>query len=156
MALIAFGPASLALDRTGEYKLATATVAGTILMEDSSNAGDVVAADNAAVMVLEHDVTADGVTTLAFLLGDEKWATKAGSYCNAIRLRPGAMLEVDQFAKDADTGALAANTAIGTDLGVAGGKFRVKQAGDTAIAELVENKIATDGTIVVRIKSLGA
>lgn len=158
MALVGFGPFSAALDRTGEYKLDTSTVAGTILVEDADNVGDLVAADNAAAFVLEHDVTDDGVTTLDFLLGDAKFVTKKGSYCNAIRLRPGMVLEVDQFASGTDVGAIDETTASGTALGVASGKFRVAQTAptaDTVIAELVENKVETTGTIVVRIKSLG-
>jgi hypothetical protein len=162
MALAAYHVADPVHAHTGEYKLDTATSAGTILMEDTT-AGDVVAAEQAAPFVLETDVTATGVSLEDFLLGKASNVTKAESYCNLIRLRPGDLIETDQFAADADTGAIASDTALMTDLAVVGGKLRIAQAevaepptpADTVLAELVENKITAAGTVVVRFKSIG-
>jgi hypothetical protein len=162
MALAAYHVADPVHARTGEYKLDTATVAGTILMEDTT-AGDVVAASQAAPFVLETDVKDTPFSLEEFLLGKVSNATKTSSYCNLIRLRPGDLIETDQFANDTDTGALAADTALMTDLAVVSGKLRIAQAevaepptpADTVLAELVENKITAAGTIVVRFKSIG-
>jgi len=136
--------------------VASAMSAGTVLVEDSVNAGQLVAATDKAGFVLARDVTSSGPSTEQLLLGVRESSTKAGDPADVYVLRPGHIFATNQYVASG-TGAITAATAVGTELGVSNGQFMVKQAtgtGSVRIAVLHANRINQDGTIVVRVVAL--
>ena len=109
-------------------------------------------------LLLER-VTSDGPTFTERQFRVDVGEKKSGRPCAVIALKPGMQIETATVATSG-TGALSSGTALETALSVISGELVIKQAsgsdGDTEVARLKENRLGTDGFIIVHVTNVGS
>jgi hypothetical protein len=104
---------------------------------------------------LRDDVTVAGPTLEHhFWPNQTEMPVKAGTYCTVERADE-IDVEGGDFLVISGTGQLASNTAVGTQLGLVSGKWRVKQSGDEAFGMLAAQLTPeTESAVRLRIEIL--